>query len=463
MDHPVTPLSRLFAHATDLRMLARVLGEVCLAEMQEIDELRGAAGPLATATRALEEEIVDLGLRPWHAVQPGSGFQKILAEPLVAAELAKLEGHQPLACVAALRAVCRVPLNDFYIQTSDRIELERGDPVPVALRPTHKAFAGSTPHYATLDLGSLLAGTAFRLYGGPVNVPVRMSLDFRARDSLDAAAWLGTERDGSFPIIASVHPYATDADLAIDHVDPATFFGVRPIAWNPQAVLAQLRTVRDAGIAVMPELSLPDPAALAASIGAAHQDLPAIVVAGSAHHDAGAGTRVNAGEAYLHGARLLSYRKVHPFGANYLGPNHSRRSRMEDLAGPRSITIAAGRLTRLAVVICADLNDVEVPSLLEQVGVNLLLVPSLTVGAGAFVGTCAQLASRQQAVTVIVNGTAAIDPSAPPPSAPFLAMVAVPVPSSSSQVTEHGPPPTGRRAVGRIDVQAKPPPDVCWS
>jgi hypothetical protein len=461
MDHPVTPLPRLFAHASDLRMLARALGKVCLAEIAEIDELCRSAGALAAATRALEEAIVSVGLAPWNA-RPVH-FKRILAEPSVAVALERLEGNQPLACLAALRAICRVPLHDFYVRTWQRIELERGDPVPVPVRPTHMAFDGVTPRYSTLDRGSLLDGTGFRFYGGPVNIAVRMALDFGDRDNLDAETWLGTEDNGSFPIIASVHPYATDDDLTIDHVDEDSFFGVRPVDWDERTVLAQLMTVYDAGIAVMPELSLPDPTALAEPIAAACDRLPAIVIAGSAHHENGDGTRVNAGEAYLRGARLLSYSKVHPFGTKYLGRQYSRQTRMEDLAGPRSITIAAGRFTRLAVVICADLNDIEVPSLLEQAGVNLLIVPALTVSAGAFNGACAQLASRNQAVAVIVNGTASIDPSVLPTPVPFLAMVAVPVPSADDQVTEHGSRANDRRAVGRIDVQGKPSPSVLWA
>lgn len=71
--------------------------------------------------------------------------------------------------------------------------------------------------------------------------------------------------------------------------------------------------------------------------------------------------------------------------------------------GQKELHLLCGTSTRLGVVICADLNDELIPELLDDAGVNLLLVPSLSVSHGAFNGTLAWLASRRQGIGVIVN------------------------------------------------------------
>ena len=155
---------------------------------------------------------------------------------------------------------------------------------------------------------------------------------------------------------------------------------------------------------------------------------------------------------YLRGAPLLSQCKVHAFVTKYLGERYSRVDRREDLAPwQHRITVAAGTRTRLGVVICADLNDDEIPNLLEQVGVNLLLVPALTVSPGAFVNVCMRLAGSRQAVAVVVNGSAGWPPEAPPPQEPFMIVGAVPV--VGDQATLVPPPSGGRRAVGLIGLR----------
>jgi predicted amidohydrolase len=282
-------------------------------------------------------------------------------------------------------------------------------------------------------------------------------LDFSRRTDLDEATWLGDERSGRFPVVATIHPWGRAGDLTVAEVRPTHFFGVRPVAWNLARVLAQLRAVRDAGIAVLPELCLPSPDALVAAIRAAPQDYPRMVVCGSAHAEQASGApgpaRVNESLVLLDGKPLLRHRKIHPFSTKYLGPGRRFRHLVpEQLTDTDpTVQVAAGTYTRLAAVICADLNDREIPHLLEEAGVNMLLVPALTPSAGAFGGAMSGLASRNQGVSVVVNGTPVVPPGDPGERAP-LVFAGVPRANPGQQTREYGRRRRGRCAVGRLDL-----------
>jgi hypothetical protein len=70
---------------------------------------------------------------------------------------------------------------------------------------------------------------------------------------------------------------------------------------------------------------------------------------------------------------------------------------------PKTITILSGDRTRFAVVICADLNDRQIPFLLNHVGVNLLIVPALTPHEGAFEAAIAGVCGLCQGIAFVVN------------------------------------------------------------
>ena len=91
---------------------------------------------------------------------------------------------------------------------------------------------------------------------------------------------------------------------------------------------------------------------------------------------------------------------------------------------PKALTILTGEFTRLGVVICADLNNRQLPSLLKDAGVNLLLVPALTPETGGFNGGVCTLASWCQGVSVIANVDGSFFEAAEEP--PFTVMVGVP-------------------------------------
>lgn len=460
-----TSLEDLLTPGRELRDLAQALGESCLDSLNDLGLLQVQPQLVALRER-LQGAVEQVELDWWSDPQrQQEGYLDVLDRPELAdpaRELAPIA--PPLAVLAVLRAVCARPLTHFYARTWGSFELRRGDPFPLPLRPTHRAFARVTPGPATMQRLSLLWGTNFRLYNGPGNTPITVTLDFADRENLDEATWIGDQSDGRLPAIASIHPYGDADELTIEEVTDETFFWVAPDDWQPDEILGQLRPAAGAaGIAVMPELSLPHPDALGPAIAEAHDSLPDLIVTGSAHAEVEDPSvpegvaRVNRLMVYLHGARLLHHDKIHAFVARYLGADYDDRPRVEDLTPrPYRITLAAGTLTRLAAVICADLNDPEIPSLLEEVAVNLLLVPALTIEAGAFWSACGSLA-RCQGVTVIVNGT----PVQPPGSviSPFMVLIGLPIPTD--QVRQIPNPENARRAIGLIRL-GEPPLDFQW-
>jgi predicted amidohydrolase len=121
--------------------------------------------------------------------------------------------------------------------------------------------------------------------------------------------------------------------------------------------------------------------------------------------------------------RLVSrHRKIHPFKLKVNGTVLTEGISEK----PREIHVLSGRHTRMAVVICSDLNDDLLPSFLLNVGVNLLLVPSRTVSDGSFGAILGPLASTCQGVCVIANVRLDEDPS--------MLLVSVPRPITDGQV-----------------------------
>jgi predicted amidohydrolase len=234
------------------------------------------------------------------------------------------------------------------------------------------------------------------------------------------------------------------------------FFGVEPTKCDPAALLLALRGVADAAIAVLPELCLTQPAAdaigdaLASDPGA----YPPLVVAGSVHvrdsDEGGDEIRANESRLYLDGEVVAAHRKIHPFVTRDLNGERLPEPIREGLTDEqKTITVLSGTCTRLTVVICADLNDAQVPSLLEAVGVNLLLVPALTPEPGAFHGTLCALASRCQGVVVIAN--AHLDPLDAENPPPFLLMLGVPRPDASEQARAYPDEPRQPPSLARFD------------
>ena len=376
----------------------------------------------------LERQVAAVEPEFWtEAVRKPASAEATVGKDVI--ELTRLlSAHHPLEHLAVLRGLCRRALPIHFLEIEERLVLDRGMPVPFATRPIQKLFR-ATPHQPTLNRGHLLEGLAFTLFDYPAGGDIQIALDFRHRDRLDELSWGGSDR---LPRIATIHP--EQGGVEVGSVDGAGFFDVGPVAWDEEAVLSLLRqAASEAEVAVLPELSLPHPEALETALGEGPEKYPPLVVAGSAHRrerpsEGGREIRCNESRIYLDGACVAVARKNHPFATKAIGNRRFAQAMTEDITNePKAITVLSGQHTRLAVVVCADLNDQRIPPMLVEAGVNLLLVPALTPDAGAFNGSICEVASRCQGVAAVVNARLTTTGD------PFLIMAAVPRPTPANQ------------------------------
>jgi hypothetical protein len=399
---------------------------------------------------ALEAAVARVPVEEWSSPGEGGDLTHLFGSGAVADKLAVAESRGPVAHLAILRGLVGA-LRKFYDEVKDAVALKAGSPVPFATgRRVNKVFH-TTPRLETIGKGDLLREFGFYLFDPGLDESIPVILNFEYRDRLDQLTW--KERE-ALPRIATIHPRLGKEGLS-DPEDQTEswFFGLRPQC-EPGDLLKLLASVaKEAAIAVLPELSLPASDALEKALADDPGAYPPLVVAGSAHVKEAAGSvdevRANESRIYLEGALVAIHRKIHPFVLRKVGETELPQPLDEGITNePKPLTILAGDSTRLGVTICADLNDARIPNLLERAGVNLLLMPALTPDPGAFNGGLCQLASRCQAVAVIVNGDGEAigveDPSL------FAVMAAVPRSPANQQSTEYVPP-TGLPAVGVLD------------
>ncbi|HWK28400.1 MAG TPA: hypothetical protein VNS09_17680 [Solirubrobacter sp.] len=428
---PIVSVHEELERSDSMFEFATRLGRSCLDEASRLTDLLGDP-EVHRDFVDLEATVAALGAEPdFRSVLDGSaGVRASLMESL-----------HPVDHLAVLRGLCTHALPHFFERIGGQVPLDRGAPVPLVSRPINAAFA-TTPHHPTLRRLDLMYPLAFALFEPP-HVNAEVVLDYTVRDRLDALTWSDRKQ---LPRVATLHPVLTSERLTIGEIGEDTFFGVTPSAWDLEALLAQLHSVRDVEIAVLPELCLPTAGALDDALSAEPARYPPVVVSGSAHVVEG-GTRANESRVYLDGRHVATHRKIVPYATKTLDGRTFAQPVAEAITGERKrVTVLSGTHTRLAVVICADLNSLTIPGLLEQAGVNLLLVPALTPSAGAFNGALCQLASHCQAVSVVVNAELAHDDDG---DTPFLVMAAVPRPTQQSRVY---PDALGQRgSVGVVD------------
>jgi hypothetical protein len=434
----------LLVEATSVEDLAQRLGVVCLDREAELR--RELDDPLVRKmVDDLRDHVIASDPQIWSAVvkKPGN-LATHLGSSFVEA-LEQAEGHYPLDCLGILRGLCRRVLPDLYLRQEKAVPLDRGAPVPLASRPLLQGVE-KTPHPETGNQGGLLGGYGHRLFEfRRESETVRVTLDFRARRGIDELTWTAGKR---LPRIATVHPKDCGI-LRVDWTSGESFFDAGPEHWRPDEVAELLSLVGDVEIAVLPELSLPEPGALGAILSRNVASLPRLVVAGSAHMREGDGpheVRANEANVYLDGELIATHRKCNAYHLTKFGGESLASPLREALSGePKEITVLAGEYSRLAVVICNDLNDTSsIPQKLLAAGVNTLVAPSFTPKKGSFRGPIGDLAARCQAVAMIAN--------APPAEAatPFHGMVAIPVPDPGEAVRVFPSPP--EKAAGQIAI-----------
>ncbi len=456
------PLQKHMEAAESLADLARRLGAVCLDHGGQLLAL--AEDPVINPIcEALEQRVAAIDPDRWQAL--GTPAASTILQSSAVADLISLAAAQhPIEQLSLLRGLCRSALPHMYLASEGQILLDRGTPVPIADRPIHTLFRATPNPSTTLSLGHPLEGLGYKLFEHSAGGAVQVVLDFSHRDRLDEITWAGEQR---LPRIATVHPFLGAKGIEIGTEKRTWFFDVRPKEWNEQTMLALLEKVAEVPVAVLPELSLPIADALEHALAADPGRYPALIIAGSAHvqRSAASGRTIRANESriYLDGQPIATHQKIHPFRTKHLGGHDLSAKLTEGLTREqKTITVLSGEHTRLAVAICADLNDETIPRLLEGAGVNLLLVPAMTRHAGSFQGAICGLASRCQAVAVIVNS--GLDPRADQDEEqpPFLVMAAVPRPEPEQQSRSYRDGGERRTRVGIIDPNATLESAMTW-
>lgn len=406
--------------------LARRLGAICLKNAKRLGDMFLDEQTPRELER-IEMAVGQVSLQGWEEIvaKPSSWEDRLGAETALLIEEARM--RQPLDFLGVLRGLCLKALEEFYLLADGQVGLDEGMPVRFAYRPIPAGMKDVlTPKQETLNKGSLLRGLDYSLFPFSAEEQIRVVLDFSHREQIDELTW--REEEG-LPPIATLHPQR-GGEVEVSTIDPRRrrFFDVVPKHWDEGAVLDLLAAAKqEAEIAVLPELSLPSPDALAAALAAEPGKYPSIVVAGSAHvrngavASPGAEIRSNESHVYLEGKCVAVARKHHPYETKKIGDKSYQQPLSEDLTGEqKTIMVLSGRMSRLAVAICADLDDDQVPRLLQAAGVNLLLVPAMTKKIGAFNPPICAIAGFCQGIAAIVNTRWDED------GKPFLCMLAVP-------------------------------------
>jgi hypothetical protein len=417
---PLASLTEQLEAADSLLDLAARLGDVCLA--QETIAIAAYEDPLTRKSRlCIEGVVAQIQPSEWH--KHAGGYHQLPQISALAEVIANLHSYHPLEHLAFLRGLCLRALPDLFDRADGEIALSHGLPIPFAIRPVNRILADATPFQLTLNKRGPLRGLGYELFRN-VDASIDVRLDYGHRERLDALTWVDSRR---LPSIATLHPSLGEDDLTLSHSDQ-TFFDVRPRDWRPEQVLGWLRSVSEHEIAVLPELSLPAPDALAEQLALHPERYPPLIVAGSAHvrrEEKGKQIRANESHVYLEGRPISLHRKFKALETRKLGRRLFEEDVREGITPePKRLLVLSGERTRLAVVICADLNEHQVPALLEAAAVNLLIVPTLTYDPGAFNATICTLASRCQAVCVVVNANLPADGEGEQP--PFLVLASVP-------------------------------------
>jgi hypothetical protein len=455
----------MLAASSDARDLARRLGAYCLDHVYEIAIERSSNSVATELITYLEEIVRAIPRELWLPEDEGTHLSRAMTQEL-SDGLDLLEPTPHLACLAMLRGICVAVLVPWFHASFDVVRLERGDPFPLPDRATNAAIEDTTAYFSTTRYLEPLTGFNFGIYSGGLG-PVDMT--FEAREELDAACWI-TDPSG-FPTIATLHPYASRADMQAvpDEVNDSWWFGVRPTAsaWDVNYIIRQLRdaAAESSGppcrIAVLPELSVADPDQLAELVRDAWTDLPALIVLGSSHVsyvDEDRAVRANESRIYLRGAELFRYRKRHPFQTRAFSPDRSQPL-PEGITHPPRFSLASGTATRLAVAICSDAMDTSLIAELHSLGVNLLLVPALSPDLGSFTLALSGIPSASQGVCVIVNGTPPGQWSEPL----FMVLASVPRKHPDQQWREFFPPSDGSRCiVGLFDANLPLADSISW-
>ena len=288
-----------------------------------------------------------------------------------------------------------------------------GDIYPVADAPWPKeARAGRRtpgPRSMHIDDDDHPYARVFR--GGAISV----DFDLRLWRPLRALA-------NRLDVVAAATVNETLAELGLDE-HKAIAFPVTPRDRDEQRtrVLGRLEAAihGDADIIVFPELSTSPELAEAVRSRLGEDDRQRLVVCGSWHEeDETSGEPANVSVGLVSGVETTMYhRKIAEFGDLY--PRDPGRRTREGIASPQSpsVRIYVADAFRFAIVICKDFLDAGITEVLDRVGANVLLVPSLSRTTHPFAARAAAHVADAQAISVVANGPRTWDGDIPAPTA----------------------------------------------
>lgn len=285
-----------------------------------------------------------------------------------------------------------------------RLQLKDGDLYPVAESPWKWPGIQSSSRPAALSAPERDELPYIRMHRGEWDV----CIDFSFEESLEAIA-------SGLACVAALHPNERWDEIRFTPGDsvptpegelPHQFFPIEPA--DPAA---QGRVVQDlartalgskAAVSVLPELALrAEHVDQLADIVREHPS-PHLLIAGS-HHVVERGRRENVAVGLLAGrSDRLTHKKTTPatfdFGGSHpMKEGIARRERLE-------LTVYQADRYRLAMPICKELLDVRMTEALDRLGVNLLLVPSLSPKSAPYGVAVGMRVARAQALSFVVNG-----------------------------------------------------------
>lgn len=228
---------------------------------------------------------------------------------------------------------------------------------------------------------------------------LNVAFDHRFEIPLAAALEITQEQDGLGT--ATIHP---NVDLSELHIpEGRNVFGVIPSNEGKQSATILPLLDRLVGlntqVIVLPELTVTGKILRGIQTWLNEVDSPLLVAAGSEHIRLD-GDQVNISFGLLPDYdETLTHRKFVPWKTRTGTPE----VRQEEIAVSRDITIYTGGRFRVCLAICKDVMDPETLPQLIRLGVNVLLVPSMSRSTDAFFARATQLATDGQGMSVVAN------------------------------------------------------------
>jgi hypothetical protein len=214
-----------------------------------------------------------------------------------------------------------------------------------------------------------------------------------------AQTWFTDDLDlvDRIPHAATVAPLGPGDARTSPPATPAGSFGHGPLdadaAWETTKAMLARAAAEQVQVAVVPELDV----GASVTPDLMGEDVPTVVLCGSRHVVTADGAQVNEATVHVNGVLASTHHKMHPL-QNLLDPSQG-----EDIVPGRRVELLFSRRWSVATLICADVNLLEVIRLVEDLGVNLLLVASMTTRPGFFEGNLRAIAEHNQALVVWAN------------------------------------------------------------